>query len=214
VSDPLPYVRIGDEKTRNGVEVTVLEANVGGLFALKQIIDEHIRRRSKLKQDGHDPAKMPVRYATPIVSRGARGARTFELVLDNDGDFPKEEEARVVDQEKLTAEDGVVKANAVTTGRTDCSSENEANKPKTLVPFASLPIGGQREEMHRKVDNWFMHHPPKNDQEARYQKLRCKFRALAHDIVDMTPPCADQTVALRKLQAANMAVNVTIACNE
>ena len=177
----------------------MLEANVGGLFALKQIVDEHIRRRSMLKQDGqdgHDPAKMPVRYGTPVVSRGARGARAFELVLDNDGDFPKEEEARVADQEEVTE-----------------VTANEKVKVEQ-VPFASLPVADQRQIVHEKVDNMFIYHAPKGDQTHRYEKIRCRFRALAHEIVDLTPVCADQTVALRKLHDAQMAVNLTIACNE
>ena len=67
---------------------------------------------------------------------------------------------------------------------------------------------------HEAVDKRFTYNAPKGDQVERYQKLRDKFRELAHMIVDLTPDCVDQDVALRKLSEASMAVNITIACNE
>jgi len=62
--------------------------------------------------------------------------------------------------------------------------------------------------------NKFTYHAPNEDQKVRYGELRGKFLDLALLIVDMTPVCADQTVALRKLHETSMAVNATIACNE
>ena len=47
-----------------------------------------------------------------------------------------------------------------------------------------------------------------------YQVIREEFASLARTILDMTPSCADQTAALRKLRECSMAVNQTIACNE
>jgi hypothetical protein len=64
------------------------------------------------------------------------------------------------------------------------------------------------------LENWFTYHPPKSDQVTRYQVLREEFRALAKTVLTLTPACADQTAALRKLRETAMAVNQTIACNE
>jgi len=62
--------------------------------------------------------------------------------------------------------------------------------------------------------NKFTYHAPSDDQKVRYEELRGKFLDLALLIVDMTPVCPDQTVALRQLHEASIAVNSTIACNE
>jgi hypothetical protein len=64
------------------------------------------------------------------------------------------------------------------------------------------------------LDNWFAYHPPFGDQTERYTKLREKAREFGELICVLTPSCADQTVALRKLRELVMAVNLTIACNE
>lgn len=64
------------------------------------------------------------------------------------------------------------------------------------------------------LENWFSYHPPKDTQQTRYEAIRAKARELAELIVSCSPPCADQTAALRKLRETVMAVNLTIACNE
>jgi hypothetical protein len=64
------------------------------------------------------------------------------------------------------------------------------------------------------IDNWFTYHPPTEDQKVRYENLRAGFKDLALTILYATPPCADQTAALRMLRETAMAVNQTIACNE
>ncbi len=62
--------------------------------------------------------------------------------------------------------------------------------------------------------NKFTYHAPNDTQKVRYTELREKFLELAIMIVDRTPICADQTVALRALHECSMMVNATIACNE
>lgn len=64
------------------------------------------------------------------------------------------------------------------------------------------------------LDNWFTCHPPFGDQTERYVKIRDKAKELAEMVVECSPACADQTVALRKLRETVMAINLTIACNE
>jgi hypothetical protein len=70
-------------------------------------------------------------------------------------------------------------------------------------------------ELRRQIlGNWFIYHPPKEGQTERYQMFRDKCAELAIMIIENTPTCADQTAALRKLRDMNMAINLTIACNE
>ncbi len=64
------------------------------------------------------------------------------------------------------------------------------------------------------INNWFTYHPPKGSQVTRYEIIREEFRAMALIIRDLTPQCADQTAAFRKLRETAMAVNQCIACNE
>lgn len=71
-----------------------------------------------------------------------------------------------------------------------------------------------RESVIRDIENNYRYHAPTPNQILRYNALREKFKELAMLIVDYTPICPDQTVALRKLHDANMAANLTIACNE
>jgi hypothetical protein len=71
-----------------------------------------------------------------------------------------------------------------------------------------------REDVVDNVMSMFTYHPPSGNQATRYNTLREEFRRLALKIIDLTPICADQTVAIRKLWETSMAVNATIACNE
>jgi hypothetical protein len=65
-----------------------------------------------------------------------------------------------------------------------------------------------------EIENWFTYHSPTPDQQARYVTLRKQFKILAYSILQLTPACADQTVALRMLRETSMAANQAIACNE
>lgn len=63
------------------------------------------------------------------------------------------------------------------------------------------------------IKEWFIYHAPNQDQVERYGKLRDKARELAELFIELSPQCADQTVALRMLRECNMMMNATIACN-
>ena len=63
------------------------------------------------------------------------------------------------------------------------------------------------------LDNWFVHHPPYGDQAMRYTALRNAGKAFAQAILDLTPPCADQSSAIRKVREAVMTANAAIACD-
>lgn len=60
----------------------------------------------------------------------------------------------------------------------------------------------------------FIYHAPKDDQPSRYEVLREGGRNLANLIAELTPPSAEQTLALRDLQRCIMMSNAAIAINE
>jgi hypothetical protein len=61
------------------------------------------------------------------------------------------------------------------------------------------------------IENIFTYHPPTKDQKLRYEAIREDAKKLAQTIVNQTPPCADQTAAIRKLREAVMTANAAIA---
>lgn len=65
-----------------------------------------------------------------------------------------------------------------------------------------------------KIRDRFTYHAPKDDQPERYKRISDAFADLAILVAKNTIPCADQTVALRKLEEARMAANAVIALNE
>lgn len=62
------------------------------------------------------------------------------------------------------------------------------------------------------LKEWFTYHSPEGDDPQKYQAIREAGFALAKTIVDNTPPCADQTAAVRKVREATMTANAAIAC--
>ena len=62
------------------------------------------------------------------------------------------------------------------------------------------------------LDNWFQYHSPTADDAVAYEKLRSSAKAFAQAIIELTPPSADQTAALRKVREAVMTANASIAC--
>ena len=64
-----------------------------------------------------------------------------------------------------------------------------------------------------QLEHWFTYHKPTGDQPDRYVRLRRAAKAFASAIVAETPPCADQTAAVRKVREAMMTANSAIACD-
>lgn len=62
------------------------------------------------------------------------------------------------------------------------------------------------------LDNWFTYHAPSEDDRVAYEKLRSSARDFARAIIELTPPSADQTAAIRKVREAVMTANAAIAC--
>lgn len=66
----------------------------------------------------------------------------------------------------------------------------------------------------QKIDLLFAHHPPKDDQLSRYERVRNEARSLAHTILETAPPGEDRQAAIRALRKAVMFTNAAIACGE
>lgn len=62
------------------------------------------------------------------------------------------------------------------------------------------------------LDNWFTYHPPMVGQADYYREIRDAAKVFAEVIVQLTPPSADQTAAIRKVREAVFAANAAIAC--
>ena len=61
------------------------------------------------------------------------------------------------------------------------------------------------------LDNIFKYHQPTADDTVAYEKLRSSAKQFAQAIVELTPECADQTAAIRKVREAVMTANAAIA---
>lgn len=72
----------------------------------------------------------------------------------------------------------------------------------------------QEPAMLAKMEDWFTYHRPFGDQGDRYELLRAAGGEFAKTILMLTPPSAEQTLALRDVQRAVMMANAAIALNE
>lgn len=68
-------------------------------------------------------------------------------------------------------------------------------------------------DIEQQIDAWFTYHAPSTKQVEQYAALREQAKTMAHAIANICPPCADRTVALRKLRECVMTANASIACN-
>lgn len=71
-----------------------------------------------------------------------------------------------------------------------------------------------KRELLARIENNFKYHPPKNDQEQRYQENRNRFLELAHYIVKTAPVSRELELALTRLEEAMIYTNAAIARNE
>jgi len=63
------------------------------------------------------------------------------------------------------------------------------------------------------LKHWFTYHEPKDlTQLHAYEEIRKAGLHLAITITSLTPPCADQTAAIRKVREAVMTANAAVAC--
>ena len=64
------------------------------------------------------------------------------------------------------------------------------------------------------IEEMFCYHSPKGDQAERYRSIRDAGYLFAKTILDLTPPGADQTCAVRHIRDACMTANASIAIGE
>lgn len=65
-----------------------------------------------------------------------------------------------------------------------------------------------------ELDKRFTYHPPKGDQNERYEGIRLAGRALAITFNTFCPPSRELSLALTNLEQAIMWANASIARNE
>lgn len=68
-------------------------------------------------------------------------------------------------------------------------------------------------ENRDKIENWVTYHAPTEEQIPRYHAIKEAARAFLTAILTVTPPCADQSAALRLVREARMTANAAIACD-
>lgn len=64
------------------------------------------------------------------------------------------------------------------------------------------------------IDNNFRYHPPKGDQQARYEAIRSAGKMLALTIEDYCPDSREKSLAMTKIEEAVMWANASIARGE
>ena len=64
----------------------------------------------------------------------------------------------------------------------------------------------------KEIDHLFTYHPPNDGQAEKYDRLRAAGHFLAMMILELVPPGADQSAAIRKVREAIMTANAGIAC--
>lgn len=62
-----------------------------------------------------------------------------------------------------------------------------------------------------QVEHAFTYHPPRPGQQEKYQLIREKAKDLAFAILDLTPECREQSIALTDLEKVVMMANAAIA---
>ena len=63
------------------------------------------------------------------------------------------------------------------------------------------------------IERWFTYHPPRDNGEIEaYTRIREAGKEFAKVVLDCTPPCPDQTVAIRRIRETVMIANAAVAC--
>ena len=97
---------------------------------------------------------------------------------------------------------------------------NEKHKLKMDLQFFAESNEGVNDDIKPKdyinsqLENNFTYHPPKGNQQERYQALRNKAKELAHMIDELCPNSREKSLAHTNLEQASMWANASIARNE
>ena len=83
------------------------------------------------------------------------------------------------------------------------------NNAQSQIARTAAPTTGST--LKGKLDDIFRYHAPDRDQQVQYEALRAQAKEFALMICEVTPPCADQTAAIRLVREAVMTANAAIA---
>ena len=67
---------------------------------------------------------------------------------------------------------------------------------------------------NEQIEKAFTYHAPKNDQPAKYERIRNEAKSLAYTIEQLAPKSREQSLAFTNLEQAVMWANAAIARNE
>lgn len=65
-----------------------------------------------------------------------------------------------------------------------------------------------------EIDKRFDHQPPNGEKQAKHERVRANFKALAVLLNSFLPESREKAEAFTLLQTAQMFANAAIACNE
>ena len=71
-----------------------------------------------------------------------------------------------------------------------------------------------KKDPNATIENNFTYHPPKGDQQARYEHIRTMGKSLAIAIEQFSPDSREKSLAMTKVEEAVMWANAAIARNE
>ena len=94
----------------------------------------------------------------------------------------------------------------------DEATDNATQSP-TSMPAQDSGIP-RSASLTDRLENDFTYHPPKGNQQARYEDIRSQALAFAHEIARMVPESREQSLALTNLEQAVFWANAGIARNE
>lgn len=65
--------------------------------------------------------------------------------------------------------------------------------------------------LHARIDEDFGFHPGTAETIPRHDEVRRLYKELAHKVIDLTPVCRDQSLALTELEHSARSANAAIA---
>jgi len=66
-------------------------------------------------------------------------------------------------------------------------------------------------DLRDKIEEIFSYHAPDASQQDKYARIRSAAKIFAYEVLNNTPPCADQTTAIRHIRDAVMTANAAVA---
>jgi hypothetical protein len=87
----------------------------------------------------------------------------------------------------------------------------DANPPMAETDVQQGP-SLEQERMLEQLEHFFTYHAPSEVEKHQYDLINKAALAFAKTVYMNCPPCADRTVAIRKIRESRMTANAAIAC--